>query len=163
MIEQVGNVWRYYQNWQWIAITTNSIVKANGKAVMGAGIAKQATLLVPHIAQSLGASLQKYGSTVREIHSRILAFPTKKEWWKDSCIELIQLSAHQLQDFLNYNKDIEKVYMPRPGCGSGNLSWADVQPVLQKILDDRVIILQPKGESKWQNATHKQSRSLNGI
>lgn len=54
---------------------------------------------------------------------------------------LIQQSAERLMLMVNDNQ-WSSVYLPRPGCGNGQLHWArDVQPILAPILDDRIAII----------------------
>jgi len=57
-------------------------------------------------------------------------------WAAVADIKLIKISAAQLvelADYLKYNK----VVLPRPGCGAGELSWPTVKHELDQILDDR--------------------------
>lgn len=51
---------------------------------------------------------------------------------EQSCQELMYLI-----DELSY----EKVLLPRPGCGAGELSYDGVKPILEKYLDDRVYVI----------------------
>lgn len=70
-----------------VCITTNGIVKTNGCAVMGAGIAKQANISFNGLARDLGALLSQYGNRVYDMGLRknnisgkwirIITFPTK--------------------------------------------------------------------------------------
>jgi len=38
-----------------------------------------------------------------------------------------------------------RVVMTRPGCGNGGLSWEGVRKALEPILDDRFIVVTPRG------------------
>ena len=67
-----------------ICITTNGIVKSNGDAVMGAGIALQAAQIYPQLPKKLGSLLKEHGNHVAvlmelENEPAIIAFPTKEE------------------------------------------------------------------------------------
>lgn len=57
-------------------------------------------------------------------------------WAVKADINLIRESARELAH-LTSMMNWQKVILPRPGCGAGELDWADVLPVLQDILDDR--------------------------
>lgn len=50
---------------------------------------------------------------------------------QDSCSELVWVADA---------KDYKTVYLPRPGCGAGELEYEDVKPILSKILDDRFYV-----------------------
>lgn len=51
-------------------------------------------------------------------------------------LDIIKQSALKLLELTNEHK-WNHVLLPRPGCGAGELSWKDVEPILQSILDDR--------------------------
>ena len=63
MIELKGdyNIFELPKNGEAICITTNGIVKQNGHAVMGAGIAKQANDIL-HLSLRLGNYINQYGN-----------------------------------------------------------------------------------------------------
>lgn len=131
--------------------TTNGVVKQNGLAVCGAGIAKEANALF-HIDKLLGEYLQKYGnrpfylgkytrtSADGEKYEMSLAtFPTKNHWKEKSDITLITKSAIHLMEMAD-KFGWTKIYMPPVGCGLGQLNYnCTVKPVLNGILDDRFI------------------------
>lgn len=134
MRELTGDVWEYHVQGDWVGVTTNGIVKANGEAVMGKGIAKVAALRFPELPGKLAIRLLEFGNVFQVFEDyRLVTFPTKHDWKNDSSIELIEQSAKQLALFLQTRTDIN-VYLPRPGCGNGNLTWKQVRPVLETYL-----------------------------
>jgi len=133
-----------------VCITTNGIVKKNGCAVMGAGIAKQANMSFNGLARDLGGLLLQYGNRVYDMGFRkdnvtgdwirIITFPTKYHWREKSDLELIKASAEQLIDICE-GRGITTCYLPRPGCANGGLDWeSQVKPLLETILDDCFVI-----------------------
>ena len=126
-----------------ICITTNGIVKNNGEAVMGAGIAKQANqryMLAPR----LGQKLKLYGNHCYDMGiydgKAIVTFPTKNHWKDNSSIELIEQSCRELVAMADKNA-WTSVMLPPIGCGLGGLDFeTQVRPVIENILDDRFTI-----------------------
>ena len=53
-------------------------------------------------------------------------------------VDIIKRSAEQLVKMAD-TYGWKKVLIPRVGCGAGELSWADVKPVLNEVLDDRFV------------------------
>jgi hypothetical protein len=49
---------------------------------------------------------------------------------KKSCKELVALTDKH---------GWKKVLLPRPGCGAGELQWAEVKKVIEKYLDNRFV------------------------
>lgn len=133
-----------------VCVMTNGMVKASGVAVMGAGIAKQASMRFDGLAQDLGMLLSKYGNQAYDMGSykdnisgcwmRVVTFPTKRHWRENSDLALIEASAEQLVDICDQG-GITRCYLPCPGCENGGLDWeSQVQPLLDAVLDDRFII-----------------------
>lgn len=135
-----------------ICITTNGIIKKNGSAVMGKGIAKTADDYF-HISPKLGEYLSKYGNRAFDIGffaafgqepHHVLTFPTKHDWKNDSDINLIRTSAEQIVRICNA-RNINVCYLPEPGCTNGHLNYEQqVRPILSQILDNRFIIIRTK-------------------
>lgn len=126
-----------------ICVTTNGMVKNDGRAVMGAGVAKEAVRRYPLIDYNLAKHLAHYGNHVGLIFEkpRVYSFPTKHHWRDDSDIELIKRSAHELVD-LTFNQPYDRIFIPRPGCQNGRLNWEDVKAVLEPILVwDRFVVV----------------------
>lgn len=131
-----------------ICITTNGIVKRDGHAVMGAGIAKQANILF-HCSRDLGNLLRACGNHAFHLGLKyayghmyhVFSFPTKHNWRDNSNLDLIRQSAEELVELCNQHR-ITTCYLPPAGCGLGSLDWeTQVKPVLAPILDDRFIII----------------------
>ena len=142
-----GNIFTLPRNGEAVCITTNGIVKANGHAVMGKGIALEADNLF-HISKKLGCYLNKYGNRVFNMGKfsngyqclTVITFPTKYDWKDNSDINLICKSAKQLVELCN-KFNITKCYLTPPGCGNGKLNWRIVKDYISPILDDRFIIV----------------------
>ncbi len=143
MIEIYGNLWD--QDGPKV-ITTNGSVNSKGRAVMGAGVAVQAKNKYPTIDYVLGLRLQDRGNNVHVLFvnmETIFTFPVKHHWYEKADPLLIAKSASQLLSKVNlYAGDKRKIYMPRPGCGNGGLTWDEVKPLLTPILDDRFVIVE---------------------
>ena len=153
MIELKGkDIFTLPQNNEAMCVTTNGIVKTNGHAVMGAGIALQANQKL-NLSAKLGSYLKQYGNRAFNLGKyqrpngaifTVFSFPTKHNFKDDSDINLICKSANELVEMCN-KFGITKCYLTRPGCGCGKLNWEHtVKPWLEQILDDRFVIVTPK-------------------
>lgn len=131
-----------------ICVTTNGIIKKNGEAVMGRGIAKDANDRF-HVAGILADHLRRKGNCLGVLgyfetrgHAfYLLSFPTKHDWRNPSDIHLIQKSAKELVRFTDKHQ-LSHVYLTPPGCGNGRLEWTDVKTVLEPLFDNRFIIVE---------------------
>jgi len=141
MFEIQGNLWKLPADI--ICVTTNGFVKADGKAVMGRGCAKEATKLIPGIEEELAKKIKTHGNNVAYLAEhrgrKILSFPVKHNWWEEASLELIERSCQQLKFYVNdiYNNQRRFIVVPRPGCGNGKLEWIDVKPICEEYFDDR--------------------------
>lgn len=140
MIEEQCNIWDKYEQGEWICILTNCNTNSRGEAVMGRGIAKEAKDRFPDLPRIIGRYLRNGGFEVHIPMDRIIVFPTKIDWRQMSSIKLIITSCHQLMDIMD-SLNIQRVYLPRPGCGNGGLLWQDVRTAIEPLLDDRVIVV----------------------
>jgi len=151
-------------------VTTNGFVKNNGEAVMGKGCAKTLAEYFPRVPLLLGHEIDRKGNRVNRImvHEgrEILSFPVKPARSKIrkssevvkhmqsqfragsnvpgwACVADIQIIARSALELVEMADQYgwEKVVIPRPGTGHGELSWEDVCPVLEEILDDRFYII----------------------
>lgn len=146
MIERGGDLWDFHAIGAWVAITTNGIVRQDGTAVMGRGVAYEAAQRYPWLARSFGLRLRDGGNHVHAFWDiRLFTFPVKAHWRDRADLGLIEQSASELVDFvadLERFRGPQRVYLVRPGCGNGGLRWAEVQPRLAPILDDRFIVVE---------------------
>ncbi len=122
-------------------ITTNGIVKRNGKLVMGRGIALQANKRYPRLASFLGHYVRTSGNMVYYFKDfNIASFPTKNDWRDKSDIQLIRRSCVQLSALLEHLS--RYAILPRPGCSNGGLDWeSEVRPAVLNVLSDRVWVI----------------------
>ena len=163
MIEIKGNL--FNEQCDALCITTNGFIKKNGNCVMGRGCAKQAADYWPQLPKIIGQNISNYGNIVFNLFfsdgKQLLTFPVKPifvifdgkncvkhmknkfnigdsvpGWAAVADIKLIKTSATQLVTIVN-NYKWDKIVIPRPGCGAGELSWSVVKHELDKILDDR--------------------------
>lgn len=137
-----GNLWDYWESGSWVVITTNGSLKKDGHAVMGRGVALEAAIKFPNLAKDLGDRIAASGNRVHSIsHRRLFAFPVKTEWNMGASLALIERSAAQLALLVHALK-LSQVYMVRPGCGNGGLTWGDVKPILNRHLDARYYVVE---------------------
>lgn len=144
MIEREGDLWNMDCNW--LCITTNGIIRSDGKAVMGRGVALQAKERIPLIDTILAEKLIKNGNIVSALLSYenkwIISFPTKHNWRDKSDLDLIISSAQQLKKHFDSQSKKPIVLLPRPGCANGGLEWSLVKDAIKPILtDDEFIIV----------------------
>jgi len=144
MKECKGNIWEYPSDA--ICITTNGIVKKDGRLVMGGGIALEVVQRYPEIDLTLGRYVKAYGNRCFYIpidlynHFVIISFPTKHHYKNDSCIKLIKKSTKELVEIVDKYK-LNTIALPKVGCGLGRLNYdKQVKPILSKYLDDRFTI-----------------------
>lgn len=157
MREAKGNIWDLPGDA--ICILTNGIVKSNGDAVMGKGIALEAAQRFPTLPARLGKYIKEDGNHVFDVVGPceagdnaigstqwIFSFPTKHHWRDKadplliarSCIELME----RLNDLGSYNIGFDTVLLPRPGCGAGGLDWQkEVKPIVEANTDDRIVVV----------------------
>lgn len=143
MKKAYGNIWDYYNEYSnngWIVIPTNGVVKENGNAVMGRGLALQAKETFTLLPSQLGKKIKLYGNHVYPFNEyNIFSFPTKEHYNDKSTLYLIERSTYELKD-MTEDYDGIKVYLPQVGCGSGGLYWREVEPILS-ILDDKFTVI----------------------
>jgi hypothetical protein len=145
--EEVLNIWDV-QGKEWIAITTNGTITKKGLLVMGAGTAGDAEDKFPYLPKMLGGLVVKYGNIpFMLVREKIITFPVKHDWKTYGVPDLIVESARLIRDLVEGSRadgvNIDRIYIPRPGCGMGCLLWEkQVKPLLEPIFDnDKYIIV----------------------
>ena len=127
-----------------ICVTTNGIVKQDGCAVMGAGIAKAFAIRFPDLPLLLGEKLTQQGNhayLLKYVNSyAILSFPTKNDWRNDSDLQLILQSCCELIAIAD-EAHLHNIYLPVPGCNNGHLNPDEVIPAIKEVLDDRFVLV----------------------
>lgn len=148
MLETIGDIWNFYEKEQaWVGIPTNGTLKKNGFAIMGGGVALQAVDRFPPMAEKLGAWINNSGNVVGVFPEyRLVTIPTKNNWFENSTTSLIDASCKQLKLIMNQPSlfyTIDKLYIPRLGCGLGQLSWDEVYPIINNYFsdDERLVIV----------------------
>jgi hypothetical protein len=140
MKHMYGNLWNFHSLGP-ICITTNSIIRKDNTLVMGAGIALQAKQRFPDVPGTLAGLVRKYGNRAFYLSiPNLFSFPTKHDWKDRSDIDLIAQSCHDIVDITG-RMGFNRVFLPKPGCANGQLSWADVDAVISRILDDRFTVI----------------------
>jgi hypothetical protein len=143
MIEQQVDLWSVDCDAR--CITTNGTIKADGRAVMGRGVALQACGIYLGLRKIQGRALMQHGNVptilLPDARPIVVSFPVKHVWsdWAD--LALIRQSAERLV-LLTTKEDWRRVALPRPGCNNGKRHWAaEVRPILLPLLDDRFIVV----------------------
>ena len=133
-----------------VCVTTNGMVRRDGHAVMGRGIALEANRRFG-LSLDLAGYLTRYGNRVFHMGVRtdsrtgrrmtVLTFPTKWDWRDGSDLALIEASARQLVAVCD-KFGIRRCFLPKPGCANGGLDWeTQVRPLIAHILDDRFTVV----------------------
>lgn len=138
MREARGDMWALPADVR--AVTTNGIVKSNGAAVMGRGVALQAQAHFHGCDLVLGQLLQEGGNHVHVLCEDLVSFPVKHHWRDPADPELIRRSAHELVALTDAH-GWQRVVVPRPGCGAGQLHWSEVRAIIAPIFDDRFVVV----------------------
>lgn len=132
-----------FKDFKNICITSNSIIRDNGRLVMGAGVAKYFRDSVYNIDKIAGDSVILNGNIFQKILTRndinYYLFPTKNNWKDNSDINLIKYSAKQLNEYIFENKIIDNFILPMPGCRNGGLNKNIVLKELENIINTDVV------------------------
>lgn len=142
MLEVTGDIWECAGRGDIVAVTTSGSLTRDGRAVMGRGVARQAVLRYPAIAERLGRLLAEQGNHVFDLGSGIVSFPVEETAWSLPELSIIARSAQELRQLAD-RSGWDCVVVPRPGCGGGGLAWHDVRPLLLPWFDGRFSVICP--------------------
>ena len=143
MQEVTTDIWSYLGQ-AMIAITTNGSRTADGRAILGRGVARQAEARFPGLRTRLGELLQTGGNHVHDIGFGLVSFPVEESPWSLPDLRLIARSATELRDLAD-QRQWQRIVVPRPGCGGGGLHWIEVRPLLCSHFDERFIVVAAPG------------------
>lgn len=149
MVLEKGDMWSVFGKTDWFLITTNPIVRKDGAAVMGAGIAKEAASRYPGLAFDFGTRLKGWGGYWYEHQvatigvyggQRIGCFMVKDHWQNPACPVIIMDSVDTLKDILRSLNEIgigyQRIDLNFPGIGNGKLKREDVLPIIEQLPDN---------------------------
>jgi len=139
------DLWNFLGKVDAICITTNGIVKSNKGLVMGAGCAKEAAERFPDLPKIFGRHVLLYGNTIcvhneNELKTALVSFPTKEDWKDPSSLDLIIRSSMSLVRITD-EKGWERVVLPMPGVGFGQLDFKLVSEAIQPLFDNRFVVV----------------------
>lgn len=167
MLEAKGNM--LHVDCDALVVTTNGFTKTNGSCVMGRGIALQISNIFPSLPRDLGCKIIEKGNHVHSFNytgckETIVSFPVKPinevfdgtnavrhmlnrlrigdsvpGWACKADPILIEQSLHELVTLADA-KGWKHIVCPRFGCGAGELSWENIKPICESILDDRFVV-----------------------
>lgn len=124
--------------------TANSIVKDNGRLVMGAGCAKTVRDLYQGIDKQFGDKIgsgSEFNVTfVKWEDQWIGAFQTKIDWRKPSPLYLVKDSIEKLSRIAQERPDWE-FHLPCPAIAHGGRGVEEILPLLEVLPDNVVVYL----------------------
>ena len=150
----VGNLWelKAYSK----GIPTNGVVKKNGRAVMGRGVALQARERWSDLDYLLGQAIVALGNHVYPLGwfgeypdlVSLFSFPVKHHWARPADLKLIERSVGELVELTEKCKGVTAAggsdidfMMPLPGTGNGGLEPRMVWPLVEKLPDSVTIVV----------------------
>lgn len=157
MKETRGNIWDWERT-SLVVIPTNIGWRSDGKSVMGAGLAREASLRWHGLAEWYGAFCRRHRSqtpVVRYEWTPLILFPVKPlssispsvSWRKFADPELVERSASQLGRWYETTEWRGTIAVPLVGCGNGRLTEDVVIPILRKhLLDDRFVLVRKSSD-----------------
>lgn len=143
---RTGDIWEVArQESAWVVIPTNTIVRKDGQAVMGAGLARDASDRFPGLADRLGKHIRHHGERLYVDETRTISLPTKRDWRDPSTMELVEQGCRELVELarvLEIGGNKQPILVPKLGCGLGGLNWErQVRPMVDALLDSERFIL----------------------
>ncbi len=135
MIEKTCSLW--LESAEYRCVLTSGVVGGDGEAVLESRSAREAASRFTGFAADLGRMLTARGNHVHVVRPGLCNFPVKQFQWSAPSIQVIERSARELAAIVGQAKTL----LPRPGCGDGELAWADVAKVLA-FLPENVIVVE---------------------
>lgn len=129
-----GDIYKDDLNYDYVCFTANSVIKEDGKLVMGAGNAKVIRDKYKDIDAFFGKQiyhLSNFGICVNK-KERVIAVQSKMHFKDKSQLDVIENSLNMLSAFAKANPS-DTIALPYPGIGLGGLSMVELQPLIRKL------------------------------
>ena len=126
------------------------LIPVNTVGVMGKGLALHAKLIFPEVYEFYKDLCDEGICKIGEVYpvdrkyvlemdkvsnpQTVICFPTKDHWKNPSDIHFIERGLEDLVKFLYRSPFIERIGIPKLGCGLGGLDWNIVYPLIEKYL-----------------------------
>lgn len=118
------------------------VIPVNVVGVMGAGLAKTARNAFPGLFDAYRKMCLNGELTIDTVRlwtdpvsgRNIILFPTKIHWRASSKKEWIKANLPRMSELCQEN-GIDDVWVPKIGCGYGNLIWDEVRPMIVSALN----------------------------
>ena len=143
-----GNIWILQKQMNPVpdvVVPVNGDINKHGFAVMGRGLALDASRFYPNLGREVAKWISTYGNTLAYHHTyRLYTFPVKEHWRDRASLDLITRSCRDLADSVKYRRELtrgQKILIPHVGCGNGKLDWKDVKPILESYLDPEFFVV----------------------
>ena len=121
--------------------TTNTVVKANGELVMGAGNALAFATAYPYAPKYFASRTDLPVSFyIRPNKPLIGVFRTKRNWRNPSTLALVQESITSLKEEAIALPECT-FHLPFPAIGRGGLPRTEVEPLLEELPDNVLIYI----------------------
>lgn len=146
MSERAGNSWRVIRTvaGDLLRQDADALVNAvNTAGVMGKGIALQFKHAWPEMYADYRAACRRGEVQLGRMHvwttgsetppRFIVNFPTKQHWRSSSQLTDIESGLVDLLRVIDELR-LQSIAVPPLGCGYGGLAWADVEPLIHRIL-----------------------------
>lgn len=142
LLETNYDVWDYWSFGHYVVIPTNIILRSDGTATMGGGLALAAARKFPALPGLYGAAIAAGKFYYINRKMRVICAPSKPDYRVLSTLDDIRNVVTTLS---NIPATITaKVVVPAIGCGLGGLSWNDVSLLMQPLRDNpRFVVLDP--------------------
>lgn len=131
---------------QVLVVTTNNVIRKDGRLTMGAGIALEFREKFAELDREFADLIKDRTPNIYSVRefagyqAIIYSLQTKFHWKNPSDMSLIIKSCAKLRTFVD-DLNIKSVLMTRPGCGNGGLDWDEVYKYIKDIFDSRFTIV----------------------
>ncbi len=147
-----GDIWDLHAFGYPIVIPVNIGYKGDGTAVMGRGVALQASDRYPEVKERWGNVCQALDGNVTTMYDEemnFIYFPTKPlnraephmSWKGKATMDTVKKSLGALLHVVKQH-DILECMMPLVGCGNGGLSKRLVKKLMEQNLDDKFTLVE---------------------